>query len=304
MRIFLSYSRKDEGLALRVISALNSAGFKTFLDSKNLPIGKEFNTRIIDAIGQADLFIFLVSQHSIRPGSFALTELSFAEEKWINPSGYVLPVFIEDLGNNKLPAYIMPITALTVKGNLEAEIVAWVNKRVSDGGGVSATITPTERLKLWARSAHPPLKKPVKRIPQSYILRFVFGIICIIGGFKFYNGWNTTDHEGSFLGSIVLFDLPFLLAIPIGIGFLIYAVIKAVKLLNENLNATAAIILGRELKGQDIIIYVELINGDRLKLEPVSLGAKNAFIGDLGWVYIAEELLVDFQPSQPESLFS
>ena len=109
MNIFLFYARKDKNLVLSVSGALNLAGFQTFLDSNGLPIGEEFNTQISAAIKHAGLFMFFVSQHSTLPRSFALTELSFAEAKWINPSGYVLLVIIDGFDTKKLPLHISNI---------------------------------------------------------------------------------------------------------------------------------------------------------------------------------------------------
>src|SRR5262249_2967795 len=153
MRIFLSYAREDKALADRVSSALNAAGLETFLDTKNLPPGEEFNARIKTAVDRADLFVFLASPSSVRPGSYSLTQLSFAESKWRNAPGYVLPVLAGGVDAGELPAYLKPITALSAKGNLEAEVVAWVKERAAGGSGGAGIATPSDQLREWARSA-------------------------------------------------------------------------------------------------------------------------------------------------------
>lgn len=154
MRIFLSYARNDQSVVERIRAALNAAGFDVFLDTKDLPLGQEYNARIKLAVEEADLFIFLASATSVRPGSYAMTKLSFAERKWPNPSGYVLPVLLEGFDASQLPAYLRPINAMPAHESLDAEIVGWVEDRTRLGSaGIPDPESPQARLKRWARLA-------------------------------------------------------------------------------------------------------------------------------------------------------
>ena len=154
MFVFLSYAREDGDLAERIRHTLVAAGFDCFLDTTSLPPGQEYNARIGQAIERADLFIFLVSAPALEPGSYALTELTFAEKKWRNPAGYVLPVAAGSLDFDTLqPAYLRPINVLQPSGNVEAEVLAWVEERAEHGGGGSGEPTPRERLTRWGPPA-------------------------------------------------------------------------------------------------------------------------------------------------------
>src|SRR5687767_11180959 len=109
MFVFLSYAREDHELAERIRSTVVAAGFDCFLDTRSLPPGQEYNSRIREAVARADLFIFLLSAPAVEPGCYAMTELAFAEKKWPNPAGYVLPVASANFDCASLPAYLRPI---------------------------------------------------------------------------------------------------------------------------------------------------------------------------------------------------
>ena len=95
MKIFLSYSSQNRASVEPVDFALAAQGHDVFFDRDDLPAGTEYDQRIIEAVEGADLFVFMLSPASIRPGSYTLTELGLAQKKWTNPSGRVLPVAAE-----------------------------------------------------------------------------------------------------------------------------------------------------------------------------------------------------------------
>ena len=72
--------------------SLRGDGYRVFRDRTSLPPGETFDARILRAIEESDLFIFLISRASISEGRYTLTELKFAEQKWEHPAGHVLPV--------------------------------------------------------------------------------------------------------------------------------------------------------------------------------------------------------------------
>jgi hypothetical protein len=51
-----------------------------------LPAGESYNDRIRAAIGESDLFLFLISPEAVAPGRYTLAELDFARERWPHPS--------------------------------------------------------------------------------------------------------------------------------------------------------------------------------------------------------------------------
>ena len=72
MRIFLSYSRCEERIAEEVQLALLAEGHSVFFDRSGLPSGETFHATIRQEIAAADVFVFLISPSSVRPGCYAL----------------------------------------------------------------------------------------------------------------------------------------------------------------------------------------------------------------------------------------
>ena len=128
IRVFLSYSSADRPIAERIHVAIEAAGYEVFFDRDSLPAGESFDVRILDAINESDLFIFLLSPESIKVGAYTLTELGFARRKWSNPAGRVLPVVTREIDLQDLPVYLRPVTLLEPKGNVAAEVVAAVHE--------------------------------------------------------------------------------------------------------------------------------------------------------------------------------
>lgn len=56
-------------------------------------------------------------------GSYALTELKYAKEKWLHPRGRVLPVLVREVPLEQIPGYLSSATILRPDGNIDAEVV-------------------------------------------------------------------------------------------------------------------------------------------------------------------------------------
>jgi tetratricopeptide (TPR) repeat protein len=126
MRIFLSYASEDKDSAEQVYLALIASGHQVFFDRATLPPGGDFNSRIRQAIRESDLLIFLISPHSVARSSYALTELSFARDKWPHPLKSVLPVMLRETEFGSIPNYLKAVTVLEPQGNVAAEVVDWL----------------------------------------------------------------------------------------------------------------------------------------------------------------------------------
>ena len=122
--IFLSYSSAQGKIAERIELALQQAGHDVFRDRSELAPGEAFNARIRDAVESSDLLLFLISSESVAAGRYTLTELKFAQDKWPNPSGHVLPVMVEPTPIDTIPEYLRAVTFLQPRGDIAAEVVA------------------------------------------------------------------------------------------------------------------------------------------------------------------------------------
>jgi hypothetical protein len=110
--------------ATHIELSLKEDGHVVFRDRSSLAAGDGYDARIRAGVEESDLFVFLISRGSVTPGRYTLTELKFAEEKWGNPAGRVLPVLVEDVPRDAIPAYLRAVTVLKPQGNLTAEVAA------------------------------------------------------------------------------------------------------------------------------------------------------------------------------------
>jgi len=124
--IFLSYASEQSEAAAHIELSLKGDGYSVFRDRTSLPPGETFDARILRAIEESDLFIFLISRASISEGRYTLTELKFAEQKWEHPAGHVLPVLVEPVPKEAIPIFLRAVTMLQPQGNVTAEVAAEV----------------------------------------------------------------------------------------------------------------------------------------------------------------------------------
>jgi tetratricopeptide (TPR) repeat protein len=126
VRIFLSHASEQADVAETVGVALQAEEHTVFRDRSTLPSGEGYNDRIREAIADSDLFIFLVSPEAVARGRYTITELEFAERRWPNPDGHVLPVIVKPTELAAIPAYLRAVTVLEPRGNLPASVAAAV----------------------------------------------------------------------------------------------------------------------------------------------------------------------------------
>jgi tetratricopeptide (TPR) repeat protein len=124
--VFISYSSEQSEAATRIELSLREDGHNVFRDRSSLSPGESFDARIRAAVEASDLFIFLISRESVLPGRYTLTELKFAEQKWGHPAGHVLPVLLEPVPKEAIPAFLRAVTMLNPQGNVTAEVAAEV----------------------------------------------------------------------------------------------------------------------------------------------------------------------------------
>ncbi len=132
LRIFLSYAKEDFTLAEKIAQALRNDGHTVFFDKHDMRAGEDFDARIRNAIQGSDRFVFLLSRHALDAGSYTLTELRFARERWPGASGGVLPVIIDKgLDLKDVPAYLTSVHVFQPEGNIPAETASEIAKGAS-----------------------------------------------------------------------------------------------------------------------------------------------------------------------------
>jgi hypothetical protein len=134
MNIFLTFASEQKDDADLIALALRERGHTVFFSEDTLPAAESFNLRIEKAVAATDLLIFLVSPQSVARGKYTLTELSYARQKWKNPSGHVLPVMIVKTPIETIPSYLRGVGILEPEGNIAAETASQVDKLLVSGG--------------------------------------------------------------------------------------------------------------------------------------------------------------------------
>jgi HEAT repeat protein len=133
MKIFLSYASEQSELAKEIALALRAENHTVFFDRSSLASSEPYNADIRKAIENSQLFVFLISPHSVTAGRYTLTELDFAERKWPRPWGYVLSVMVMPTPKADIPSYLRAGTVLQPSGNVAATIAAEVHRIPKSG---------------------------------------------------------------------------------------------------------------------------------------------------------------------------
>lgn len=121
-KVFIAHASENKAIAQDIFYALSKKGLEVYLDEKSLEVGEQFHAKLRDLILSSDYFVFLISQHSVSEGSYCLTELKFAEEKWAREEKGFIPVMVEDTDEQILPALLRQSNYLRPRGNITAEV--------------------------------------------------------------------------------------------------------------------------------------------------------------------------------------
>jgi hypothetical protein len=91
-RIFISYSRKDTGMADEFAAKLEESGHEVWIDRENMRGGRRWRTQIVNAIGRSDVFIVFLSWDSVGSDN-VIRELTLAHEKKL----HIVPILLEQV---------------------------------------------------------------------------------------------------------------------------------------------------------------------------------------------------------------
>ena len=90
MEVFLSYSRRDEEIALRLARELRSLGVPVWMDQLDIPLGAAWDDSVEAAVKQSESFLVLLSNGSVKSRN-VLDEISYALEQ----NKQIVPVLLE-----------------------------------------------------------------------------------------------------------------------------------------------------------------------------------------------------------------
>jgi hypothetical protein len=166
MKVFLSYAHQQRQIAEEVNVAMTIRGHDVFFDRSSLKPGMEYDLAIQEHVKNCDLFIFLISRDSLTQGSYTLTELGFAKDKWKNPSGRVLPVAAEPTISPTIDAYLRAVTILYPQGNIAAEVAARADALLEHKDFETLEVSPTGELQRERIANYKELWMLTKLLPK------------------------------------------------------------------------------------------------------------------------------------------
>lgn len=96
MKIFLSHSSKDKKIVRQISRALESQGYKTWLDENDILIGDSITNEIGKGLKESDVVLVFLSKHSVA-SRWVNNEWKIKFYEQVNEGEvYVLPLLIED----------------------------------------------------------------------------------------------------------------------------------------------------------------------------------------------------------------
>lgn len=130
--VFVSYASEHHRIAEHIALAIRELNVDVFLDRDKLQPGHGYHEKIHSEIEKCEVFVFLLSNESIRPDRYTMSELQFAREKWPNPDGHVLTVPIAEYQKTELPPYLGATTFVSTVGNIPTNVRARVKRLIED----------------------------------------------------------------------------------------------------------------------------------------------------------------------------
>jgi len=98
-RIFLSYARPDEEKVNKLYQKLSEAGFKPWMDRKDILPGENWQLKIQKAIRESDFFLACLTGNSVDKRGFLQRENRYALDIWqelLDSDIYIIPVRLEE----------------------------------------------------------------------------------------------------------------------------------------------------------------------------------------------------------------
>lgn len=114
MKVFISYSTKDERLARQIHSQLSQIGAQPFLASLSLAPGTKWTAKIFSALEESDMVFFIASRDACAsPAVQQELGASLAHKKLIIP-------ILTDISPEELPGWTKEHQAIDLKSGAES----------------------------------------------------------------------------------------------------------------------------------------------------------------------------------------
>src|SRR5262249_9984305 len=101
LKIFISYSRKDEDFAQDLLAGLQAAGFEPYLDKHDIATGEDWEARLGRLIEAADTVVFVIS-----PDAVASERCAWEVECTDNLKKRLLPIVFRRVEEAQVPPHL------------------------------------------------------------------------------------------------------------------------------------------------------------------------------------------------------
>jgi len=98
LKVFISYSRKDEDFAQDLLAGLQAAGFEPYLDKHDIAAGEDWEARLGRLIETADTVVFVIS-----PDAVASERCAWEVERSVNLKKRLLPIVSRRVEEAQVP---------------------------------------------------------------------------------------------------------------------------------------------------------------------------------------------------------
>ena len=98
LKVFISYSRKDEAFAQELLSGLQLAGSEPYLDKRDIAAGEDWEARLGRLIEAADTVVFVIS-----PDAVASERCAWEVERAVTLRKRVLPIVWRRVDEAQVP---------------------------------------------------------------------------------------------------------------------------------------------------------------------------------------------------------
>ena len=103
MQLYVSHSRENASVALRLCDVLAKRGIQTWLDVRDLELGAGWNEKVSDAILHADAWLFLIGPGPNDQSQRFEWQQIVEQDCYLDPSRALIPVVI---GNPEVPGFL------------------------------------------------------------------------------------------------------------------------------------------------------------------------------------------------------
>ena len=115
--IFISYSRKDKPLLLRIASGLSDCGYRIWYDTLEILAGQSVIDRVFSSIRASDIVLVLLTEHSIT-SNWVKEETEFAKLQQITRRNItIIPLLFEDCD---VPPHLQTLNYVDFRTNYQS----------------------------------------------------------------------------------------------------------------------------------------------------------------------------------------